>query len=225
MMEKHFKKIIFVLLLLLAIKNIKLKDIVVNLKLIENKYIFLVAFLQLITLLLTSYQWFLVMKNLNIRTKYTTSLLINSSGNVIDFITPGVKIGGDYHRLKEIERRLSIGRREGIYVLTIQKLISFLSFSFFFILSFSWIIKNQIKINFFKLNLKVLALLVLILILISIKVIKSYNEKLKEIYREVIESFKLIKNKKIYFFFNLIIGLIIWILYPFKLYILINYTY
>ncbi len=221
-MKKYIKYILFSILLFLAIKNLEIHKLMDSLSLVRIDYIAIVLILQLFTILLTSLQWYFLINLHGEKASYLSSLCMNSLGNIIDFITPGVKVGGDYKRLVDLKSRLDIDFYRAVSILASQKLISGISFLIFVLYSLFWAFRYKISLNFNKIILLIFSLM--LLILICGKLVSKYikEKKVRLLIKNIREGIDFFRDRKKDFIFNLPIGMLIWILYPFKLYIIVR---
>ena len=205
-----------------------------------NLYILIIALsLQFLTMILLSLQWKYMVSWIQRNCRFMDAFRINAKGNIVDAITPGVKMGGELARLYEIKSRLDLSYGEATVVVGLQKTISLFSFLSLTIISLIWFYTttgNHYKsyFNLFLSAVVVLALGLLVLLILCIKpnIIKKilYKFSLKpETIIKIENAFeqyslsigKLLENK-LQFLIQILLGIFIWILFAFKMALVIK---
>lgn len=200
-----------------------------------NTYIFLIVLsLQILTMVLLTIQWKYMVSWIQRDCRFIDAFRINIKGNIVDAITPGVKMGGELARLYEIRNRLDLSYGEATVVVGLQKTISLFSFLSLTIVSLIWFyttMGNYYK-SYFNLFLSAvialgLGLIILLILCIRPKIIKDilykFSLKSKTVTKieNVFEQYNLSISKlwenKLQFLIQLLLGIFIWILFAFKM--------
>jgi uncharacterized membrane protein YbhN (UPF0104 family) len=167
--------------------------------------------LQVLTQVLLNFQWLFVARTSGIKLNFWQMFFVNCSGNVTNAITPGAKIGGEVTRAWFIKREAHCTTEEATAVVAMQKLFSV--GAMFLIIPFS-------VGGFSFVPLLVLILLVVVLKISTKK--EPRNALLRKLRGFVVLIFeqleKVRKNKRVLIPLFLL-SLFIWLLYPFKMYI------
>lgn len=228
-MKKKFKYLLLAVLLIFALYKIDLKEILENIKLVDLETLLIIILLQTLTLVLISFQWLQVAKLHGVRASLSSMICMNSNGNIMDFITPGVKVGGDFQRVSDLKNRLNISLEEGLAFLILQKFISLTSFLILSLLGLGWFFVRCGQVVEIKVVKSKNAFIIFLLGILIVRIKKvglaekiKKNTKVNKFYSCFILSFKKLSSKKSQIFFNMLLGLVIWGLYPIKLYILVR---
>lgn len=212
-------------------------DNLTKIRLIEMCIVFSV---QLFTILLINLQWKHLAKASGLKIRFKDILHVNMHGTIAESITPSVKAGGEFLKAYILKDKFNVPYSKGSALIVLQKTISMVVFLFMNIIAvFLFLCYVSHKENYFK--ILVLALLFLILliflmifsiinpkavvILVSkIPFIKEKNIKKLDggltTYRSTME--KAFKQKKV-LFYQLILSLVIWNLFPLKAYLVCVY--
>ncbi|MDO5707266.1 MAG: lysylphosphatidylglycerol synthase transmembrane domain-containing protein [Andreesenia angusta] len=240
-LKENIKKIVYFILFILFIyllKTIDFKETFESLKSMNVKYLCLALFFQIITIILVNIQWKSIGRWTGRKIRFMDIFKINCIGNIVDSLTPGVKVGGELARIYRMETILKINRTEAIAITGVQKSVSLFSFLILTILSslFLFIDKwNKLEtfrsIMILSIFISILFLFITILIFfrpnLSIKYVKRFikSEKMKKNIENSIKNYmnisKNIINNRSLLFNQIVLGFVIWLLFAFKLYIVL----
>lgn len=239
-MKRKVLYIILAIAFILLLINIDLIDIFNNIKNVKLNYLLLALLLQIVTMLLITLQWKSMINLIDKKCKTIDVLRMNLVGNIADSITPGVKVGGELARLYEIKKRLGLDISDSAVVVALQKTASILSFYSLTLISLVWFYSNLGSFHKEYMYLFLIAILLLglglaiiiISFFISTKWLNILINKLptsadkKERFNITIDKYnnsvERFKQEKRNFIIQILLGLIIWLLFAFKMYIIIT---
>ena len=237
------KKYIFYLLcsigLIYLIGILDINTILFHLKAMPMDLLFLCLFLQLVTVVLLTLQFKFIISWVKKGSSFLDVLKMNLKGNIVDSISPGVKVGGEVARIYEIRHSLNLDYGQAVVVVGLQKTISILSFLILTIVSLFWFymtMDSQVKayLNMFFILLLIFLFTITIFMLICSKVksIEGFLNKvpLKDKWKERIEktfldyrlSLERLMERKDKFTWQILLGVFIWVLYAIKLALVIR---
>ncbi len=175
--------------------------------------------LQIVTLTLTSYCWFLLLKEKGSSIPFMPTLLIFLSGNFVESVTPVAKLGGEAAKVFLFRKKANLEYSAVLSVLMVQKIFFFLSF-------FSVIIVIVIPAAFFyplppELYQGIVVLGAILTLAIFFLKRKSMGKrkgsgwagKFRDFFQQTLQETHLKGRFSLY-----IISLLIWALYPVKTY-------
>ena len=215
------------------------ENIFIYMKSISIELFVLLLFLQIITIIIITIQWKSMVSWIGRSTRIIDIFRMNMKGNIVDAITPGVKVGGELARIHEIINKLDLTLSQATIVVGLQKTISLLSFLSLTIVSIIWFYfsigkDHQSFLNVFILSTLILAIGLVLIILICIKpgIIKSLlskislNEDKKKKIEKTFDDYnkalnRLLENKD-KFLYQIILGIIIWLLFALKMTLLVR---
>lgn len=175
------------------------------------------VFLQILTIVIISHQWYSLIKIFNPHVGYLKVIELNVIGTLTESITPAVKSGGEGVKLFLLNRDFSLEYNEGLSVIIVQKTVSSLVFLLYFFIALS---KNRFNLNIQPLNYLYFTLVIMALFLIyyffaPMKIKRKVSTFAKKVAADLLGF----KEKKIllgYLTFN---NLIVWLGYPIKFFI------
>ncbi len=217
---------LFVLgLVAFLILNSNLETVFIHLRILSLWDIAILVFLQLLTVILISIQWQLLFKVICVNISYLSVLKMNLYGTFFENITPAMKTGGEAFKLVYL-KQCQVSYAESTPVLIMQKLLSLTAFAF--ILSLSLVgVMSRVLID--QLNMIILGLFLMILMLVSLLVIALFLLN-KQTFFKRFSSFKERLKQALFTFKNnpkvlvnsWFIGVCIWVLFAFKLWIVLG---
>lgn len=210
-----------------------------HLKSTPLRAIMLLMYFQCITMLLINIQWKSLAGEIRDNISFIDIVLMNAKGNIVDSLTPGVKMGGEVGRIIALKNRAKISLADAAMIVGLQKTVSLLSFLLLTLVSLIWFSLNlgrdyKYHIYLFAGGTAVFFVILVALILFSLKpntiikvlekIIKS--SKTKEKIRNTLKKYSqklrgLFKNKRL-FFSQMALGIFIWSFYAFKLQVLMK---
>ncbi|NLZ54021.1 MAG: flippase-like domain-containing protein, partial [Thermoanaerobacteraceae bacterium] len=212
-------------------------EILTHLKSTPLKVIMLLMFFQCITMLLMNIQWKSLADEVSDDISFFDIVLVNAKGNIMDSLTPGVKMGGELGRIFALKNRAKIGLANATMIVGLQKTFSLLSFSLLTLGSLIWFsltLGSRYKHYLYLFTAAITAFLVIFaaLILFSLnpdtiirllgKIFRGSKSKIDATLRNYSHILtRLFKNKRL-FFSQMFLGIFIWSFYAFKLRVLIN---
>lgn len=223
--------IFIAILIAILIKAVDFNDLIQHIAKARIEILFLLLALQIITQLIISFQWHNITKCVLGESSFIKILNMFTRGTVVEAITPGAKIGGEVTRLYYLKKDFNTDTDKALSIIIIQKsvsmsvLFSICAISFFYIctkIKYALIVQIFASIINFMLISFMIGLLFFseklydFLSKFENKIVKKINNFIKSY---VSSTKKLSKNEWIKEF---ILSIIIWILYPLKMFILAN---
>lgn len=234
-MKKYWKHIIVLILLVLLFSQLNISEYFVSIsELGPSIWISLVA-LQLISFILLLIQWKRISGALGKEVSYRQMISVNMQGVFYETITPGLKVGGEVAKGYSLINEIGFTSAQASALVVIQKSISIFALVFLSILSFMFL-NTELQLTQSVLALtytSLISILILLIIMLFIpEKIYSYLlkhrkqgkiiDKVKDFLEKYIDAFEQIKNNKKEIFLQLILSIIVWTLFPFKLYYIVN---
>ncbi|NLA84787.1 MAG: flippase-like domain-containing protein [Clostridiales bacterium] len=194
--------------------------------------------LQLVTQMALNLQWYLLSRNLNLKTSFLQLFVINAYGTLTDAVTPGEKVGGEVVRIIQFKRILKYSANQSTSLVAIQKSVSVFSLV---LLNFIALLTLSKEISFLESDTTravlivisaVLALFFLSLLFfterLNILVQKmNHNGNIGKGVKRWMQGFtrdtKLISRHPGRWIQQLLLSLGIWALFPLKLFILVSH--
>ncbi|MCL2574043.1 MAG: flippase-like domain-containing protein [Defluviitaleaceae bacterium] len=179
--------------------------------------------IQIISQLLVNAQWHKIAKTSDISMSFRDMLYVNCQGAIMDAITPGVKIGGEITRAVQLSRKTGCKGEQAAAVVAVQKLFSISALCAALLLIAGWL-----------LALPFLVLLVSIFfvphrIKLYIQSRKEprhvWSRKLRGFFIAALDQIMSIRDNKKAWSMLLPLSLLIWLLYPAKMYLLVIQFY
>ena len=244
-MKAVLKKIwygVLLLLLVFVIAQLDLRALADSLLQIPLRIIGLMIALQIASQFLINLQWYQVAKFSDARISFRKMFLINCQGAVVDSVTPGVKVGGEVTRAVQISRKGNTSVEQAAAVVAVQKLFSLSAFFFINLFAVGFILSDIQTLQTGGLHFVVYGILIFFLIafvsiLIFPKKILEYLNRSSDVPQKKVRSklrgfakttlsglLHLRKNSKTWISI-LALSFFIWILYPFKMYLLTMHLY
>lgn len=242
MLKNLLRKILYIigtLIILFIFISSDWKEIFLNIKSISVKNILVLLFLQIVTIFFVNLQWKFIASWIKTDISFLDILRVNLKGSILDAITPGVKIGGELGRIYELKNNLNLDVSCATAIVALQKTVSLLGFAFLSLISlicFSFNIDMEYRhyLRIFSIVILVFFILLMGSVLIFINpniFIKLSNQKslnnrfLEKINKSLVEYgdalTKILKNKNI-FFKQLLLSVVIWSIFPFKMLLVIR---
>ena len=201
------------------------------------KHVHLLSFLPLLLIqigsqLLINYQWCRIGKSMGKEHNFFKMLYINARGSIIEFITPGVKVGGEVTRAVLLKRELGYSSHDAAALVTLQKIISLFGFFVINLFAFASVSNKTAVFENAASRIAVYSVLALLIALpVAVFAFTSFFEgkisKLNPIHKwsralqnfalTLLSNVKTLKNIKGELFKQVLLSLIIWGLYPVKL--------
>lgn len=199
---------------------------------------FLVALLglQVVTQLLINIQWHQIAKFANTRISFWDMIYLNSKGAVVDSITPGVKIGGEITRTLQIKRILCCSVGQAAALVAVQKTFSLGVFFFISLFAAAYLTVRGSFVQFYHLQILVYGVMVAFVALFFSIIIMPHRiieylqpkeitrfrwaGKLKVFLLSLLEQVCFIRKSSKAWVIPLSLSVLIWLLYPAKIYIL-----
>lgn len=230
MVKKWIWRIVAGFLLLLLFTQINVNELQISLRQIHWTVISGVFLLQIVTQLLLNLQWYQIAKFAATPISFWRMFYINSQGSVMEAITPGVKVGGEITRAVQISRLGNCTASQAAVIVALQKIFSLSAF--FLINVFSIIyLSNQgalIQAKSARLTITVLLasiiLFFMLIFLVPKRILSWIPKKENAIYvffNNLLEHIILFEKQKTELIAQFLLALLIWLLYPLKLYLLV----
>lgn len=236
MVKKWFWWILAGVLLLFLFLQIDINELYYSLTKIHWKIIMALLLLQILSQLLLNYQWYRIANYTNKPIPFWKMLYINSQGSIMESITPGVKVGGEIARAVQIARIGKCSSNQAAVIVALQKIFSLSAFLLINVCSvvylssknaifqtkFSQIAAYTILGTFIIFFMLIFLLPERILKWLSKKEMKKYNKLrvIQSFLKNLLEHVLLFEQQKAELIIQFILALVIWLLYPLKLYLL-----
>jgi len=236
-MKKKWLFIVMVLLLLIALLQFDGRELLDSISQIPWWLLLLLLGLQMVTQLLINLQWYKIAKITGISISFWDMFEVNCQGAVIDSITPGVKIGGEVTRAIQISRMTHCSGEHSAAIVALQKLFSMSALFVILLFSIGYLVGEVPWFSVRYVQILIYSLLLLFLLLycgiffFSNKIKAHFHRKKNSrsswidrikhflfILLEHVDSIR--KNKRAWFSLT-ILSLLIWVLYPIKMYVLV----
>lgn len=234
-MKKYWIHIIVLLLAALLFSQFNLSEYLISMQELSWDIWITLIFLQLLSFLLLLIQWKRISKALGKEVSFSQMISVNMRGVFYETITPGLKVGGEVAKAVSLVNEMDFTSAQASALVVIQKSISisalvFLSVISFIFLNFEIRLPQSLLIVTYIGLIAILALLMIVLFLpdkLYDYLLKSKSEgkirwKVKDFLEKYIDSIDKIKKNKKEIFFQMILSLIVWSLFPFKLYYIIS---
>ncbi len=220
---KRYQKFITILVLFgLALWFFWTQDIVelgYALSLISPLYLALLVVLQLITISLIALQWRLLGFHLKHPLSYKEVLEMNVIGQFVESVTPAVKSGGEASKFIFLKYK-GYPSPLNSALIAMQKLLSFVTFSICLLGVLIWAIASNITIEMSPYIYGFLFFIGLLMIVwLSFYILKKQSfvsTKIKRFIETLSNHLKKLKKRKFLWVEHLLLGLMIWGLYVFK---------
>lgn len=199
-------------------------------------FIFLLC-LQLFTQFSLNYQWFRLCKVLGLEASFGRLLVVNAYGTVVDAANPGEKVGGEVARILQLNNMLGFSTNQSTSLVTIQK---FLSLASLIILNAFAVVTLSDNISFLsRLPIRIVFLIILLVFAALIIYSLFFTEKLNVRIQRIKSQGKVANWIKVWmvnftrdtqviseqpreWLFQFILSLLIWSLFPIKLFIIVS---
>ena len=233
-MKGHGKTIFSLILILISVSlffyKFNIREIMAVVNLIPVYVILLVLLLHIITLVLGSYKWYLMLAGIDHHRKMGLIFKIHISTIYFDNITPGAKMGGEGVRLYMMRRLAGTDYASVTGLIGLDKVTSMLPFIAMCIIAFAWQWSNFYKSLLGRWIFIVLFFLTLIILTATAALLKlgrkgrGFNEikpsRLKLFLASAGHAFREVFTRKREVFPLLFLSSIIWFSYLLKMYIL-----
>lgn len=238
--NKWLKRILIVTMVILGICLIatsNFKEIIYSLREIKPSILFIIIFLQIITEILLIFQWYKISKLMGLPVNFFKMMIINAKGNIMDSVTPGAKVGGEFLRGLLFKEKLGYTTNQSISLIAIQKIISVGSLVTMGLLALLFTPKDLLFLNNKGLKyvlvtvLSILVLFFITLIIYPKKIVDLFNRKksnnkwlnmIKKWTYEFSEHILKIQGNKKALVFQFTLSTLIWMIFPIKLIILVS---
>lgn len=213
--KKKFLYLLFGIFGIIFLKNIDLWQVYEGMKALKTSYIILLLALQTLTICLINIQWNIISRKKTRKSNLYEISMVNFKGNILDGITPGVKLGGELARAVELKNRLDIPIEDTKDIIIIQKVFSISGLIILSFLSILWLFflggdlyELVARFRFYILGFYLIALGLFFYVLKSKKILK--------------EDFKISKifTSSLDLGLNIIISIAIWGIFPVKMKVL-----
>lgn len=234
-MKKYWIQIVVLLLAVLLISQLNISEYTRSMsELRPSIWINLIA-LQMFSFLLLLIQWKRISAALGKDVSYRQMVSVNMRGIFYETITPGLKVGGELAKGLSLVNEMGFTSGEASALVVIQKSISIFALVFLSILSFMFL-NTELQLTqttlFFTYAVLVGVLLLLVLVLFLPEKLYTFLNKsssqgkirikIKNFLEKYIEAFNQIKKNKKEVFYQLLLSFVVWTLFPFKLYYIVN---
>ncbi|AUG58004.1 hypothetical protein HVS_10545 [Acetivibrio saccincola] len=211
-----------------------------NITKISLRALSVICFLQLFTILLINLQWIHLAKASGLKIKFKDIFHVNMYGTIAESITPSVKAGGEFLKAYILKDKFNVPYSKGSALIVLQKTISMIVFLFMNILAtilFLYYVshkENHFKILILSLLFLFLLIFLLVFSIINPKIMVGIASKIPFIRKKHINKLdgglttfkntikKAFKQKRV-LFYQLVLSLIIWNLFPLKAYLVCVY--
>ncbi|NLN14407.1 MAG: flippase-like domain-containing protein [Tissierellia bacterium] len=234
-MKKYLKWIIILLLIVLLFKQLDINEYLLSLKKLSLNHWLALIMMQLLSFALLLVQWRRLATALGKDIRTMDMVYVNMKGTFYDTITPGLKVGGEFARGSSLVNKFGFTPAEASALIIIQKSISVSALVLLSIFSL-YLLSTQFKLQDLVLVIASISFGVILALLITILLLpeKLYNhlasKRLEGVFKEknlkflekYTEASKLLTKAKKEIVFQFVLSLIVWTLFPFKLYFIIQ---
>ena len=237
MKKKRILTALLVLLLLLALSRLDGESLLYSLKQIPLWAAVLLIGMQIVTQILVNLQWHQIAKLSVPSISFWDMMYINCQGALMDSITPGVKIGGEITRAVQISKIANCSGEGAASIVAVQKMFSLSALFFIQLFAVGYFIGHVPFLQGIYLQILIYAVLILFLLVFAgiffapnrIRAYLQAKESSRFSCLRKVQSFLLSltehvshirKNKRVWVMLFLL-SVIIWLLYPVKMYILV----
>lgn len=207
-------------------------------KITGSELVVLLCF-QLLSMGLIAIQWQRIIVWIGGSITFKEMFLVNLAGTFVESITPSVKAGGEVTKVLLIKKHFRNDTGQAFSAVTIQKTFSALVFTFLCLVSvFYYVIHVSLPKAFIGtlvlgivFSVLILSLLVALVLtpkrliqgLSKVPFLKKRWAKVTHLVDQMRSSVHTIKGKKYGISIQLLLSLFIWLLFPFKTYLIISY--
>lgn len=234
-MKKYWKQIIVLILLVLLFSQLNISEYLSSISELGPIIWINLVVLQAISFILLLIQWKRISGALGKEVTYRQMISVNMKGVFYETITPGLKLGGEVAKGYSLINEIGFSSAQASALVVIQKSISIFALVFLSILSFMFLntdlqLEKAVLILVYASLIAILILLVLILFLpeklysyfIGHKKQGKLLDKIKGFLEKYIDAIGQIRKNKKEIFLQLILSIMVWTLFPFKLYYIVN---
>ncbi|NLJ58980.1 MAG: flippase-like domain-containing protein [Tissierellia bacterium] len=227
--------IVVLLLLALLLSQFNVQDYILSMKNLTWDIWTTLIIMQLLSFILLLIQWKRISLALGKEVTFKQMVSVNMKGVFYETITPGLKVGGEVAKAVTLVNEMDFTSAQASALVVIQKCISisaliFLSvFSFVFLNFEIQLPKSAVVLIYFILVALLLLLFVILFIpeklynyLLKSKSTGKIVTKTKSFLEKYTVAFNRIKNNKKEIFFQFLLSLVVWALFPFKLYYIVS---
>lgn len=223
-------------MLLLAASQFDVNTLRLSMARISPGLIAILLGLQIITQLLLNVQWGRIAHLANTPLSFRKMLYINSQGSVIESITPGAKIGGEVTRAILISRMSGCSGEEAASVVALQKLFSLSAFFLINMFAVGYLIGQVPLLNTAYIQFSIYGILSAFLVLFAAIFIAPHQIsnylmqkkasrftcilKLHHFMLTLLAQVQLIRNKRGEWVLQFLLSVLIWVLFPIKMFLL-----
>jgi len=216
-----------ILLLPVVLSQLDKTNLLYSIRQIPIEIVAIVIGLQIVSQLLVNYQWYKIAKLTNLFIPFHRMLYINCLGSVVDSITPGVKVGGEITRTIQISRIGKCSVEQSGTIPVLQKIFSLSAFFFIQLFAVGFLIRTVSLFESEHIQISIYSVLLLFLLIFATIFfiphrIKSYlsTKKSPRFFHSLLEQVVVIRKNTKAWVPLLLLSFLIWLIYPFKLYIL-----
>jgi len=200
--------------------------------------VFVLLGLQIVSQLLVNLQWCLAAKFSNATLSFRKMLYINCQGAVVDSITPGVKVGGEMTRAVQISRIGNCSGEQAAAVVALQKLFSLSVFFLMNLFTVGLILRHVTALQSPFLQAGIYGVLLLLFLLFACTFLMPHRiqaglqqkkesrfrwtERVRGFFITLLAQVILLRQSKKTWVGLFALSILIWLLYPAKLYLLLT---
>lgn len=210
------------------------QSILTNLKAVPLTVLVTLFVLQIADMLLVNYQNQRLARHLGYPMSFYKMNFITSIGHVFDAITPGGGVGGEAVKIMMLKKHADVPISTGTAVILSQKTVSGCALLAFCICAFFYVTVTSTMAMHISLKIAIAVGLISLLVLMIyiyynprkfiVKCEKIKRAKIKEALINFLEGIEQIGKDRKECGKQILISLIIWLIYPFKLYLLLLVT-
>jgi len=196
------------------------QKVITELKSIDPLIIIVACVLQVVTIYLVSFQWYLLANRVSENVKYKSIFHLNMAGTLVEAITPAVKAGGEAVKVLMLKNSMGFSYTKALSLVSVQKIISVVPFlilslsgTVWFLISFTGAqtYSNMLLGSLFFLLLVCLVLVLTLLLLNRFNKARALIDTIKSDLRGVLQS-------KEHLVLHLLLSFGIWIFFAVKAY-------
>lgn len=236
-MKKSMLMIVWLLLVLMTLSRLDGAMLLYSMNQIPWWVILFLFALQMVTQLLLNWQWYIVAKTAHLSITFWEMFHANCQGAVMDAVTPGVKLGGEVTRAMQISRTTSCSATQSATVVALQKVFSIGVLSLILLFSSGYLIGEVSWLSPIYIQVLIFSMLTLFLtlflgIFFFPQPLKGWVQgvNLRFLWLNRVQNFLVvllelvndIRQKKKTCMMLICLSFWIWLLYPIKMYVLVQ---
>lgn len=228
-MKKYAFYLVGLIFLMILLMQTNWTELITHMRTLNTRTLLLLLGLQIITVLLIGLQWSLLATHIQVKLSFLTILKMNFAGTLFESITPAVKTGGEAYKLVYLKKQ-GFSAAKSISLIGTQKLFSLFGFLCMMLLTLLFFYAFEQPSKSLNPYLQSVWYVIVGLLIITIITVALCNVKLKQKTRlatfiqDLKSNLKPLMHAKRYIPWHLLLSLLIWALYVFKVLVVAHAT-